>query len=171
MQFIGTAILVVAVMVGRAHAEDTPPDRTPITDCDKLPRSAIVGTFGNSDVVPVCREVMKVLSDVTVYDLRNFETAVSVFSSKGYKEKQYGAITAEIVDIIRLRGQRKKESQWFPTIEIVWKSYHGTYGAVTPHDVVGLLRAAGPAAKELSDDGLYEAIVILKHMKQDDLPP
>jgi hypothetical protein len=139
-------------------------------DCDRLPQAALIEVMTPSAAAPICREVMKVLDGPTIEDIRSFETAAYVFSRKGYKPDRYANITAELVEIIRLRGYYREQdrARWHPTLDIVWKAYEALHGAVSPQDIVVMLRAAGPeVAKGLSDDGLINLIVVYKHLKQE----
>jgi hypothetical protein len=164
-------VMLAACAFGSAicHADEA--DLTPIADCDQLPPSAVIEQMSNSSAVPICREAMKVLDDVTVEDVRNFEKGAYLLSRKGYEEGHYAKITAELVEIIRLRGQYHDRAQWMPTLEVIWKSYNGLHGAVTPSDVIAILQGirqgSGPErAKQMTDDDLYAAIVFTKHFKQ-----
>ena len=139
-------------------------------DCDQLPQAALIEVMTRSDATPICREVMKVLDGPTIEDIRSFETAAYVFSRKGYEPDRYSNITAELVEIIRLRGYYREQdrARWHPTIDIVFKAYTTLHGAVSPKDIVNMLRAAGPeVSKGLTDDELINLIVVYKHLKQE----
>jgi hypothetical protein len=160
-----TAFLLAAIPFA-AHAAETAPDKTPVTQCDTLPPSAAIEVFSRSDAIPLCRQVLRVLEGVTVDDLRTFEKAAYLFSAKGYESGNYTQITAELVDIIRLRGLYDQEPRWKPTIELAWKSYQAFNGIITPRDIVSLLRSSGAMAKTLSDDGLTMMIIVMKRQRQ-----
>ena len=106
------------------------------------------------------------LEGVTVDDLRTFEKAAYLFSRYGYEAGDYAKITAELVDIIRLRGLYNQQSRWRPTIDVALKAYQAFSGIVTPRDIISLLRSSGPMAKTLSDDGLTTTIIVLKRQRQ-----
>jgi len=161
-----SAALLLAVVAFGARAADAPPDKTPVTQCDSLPPSAAIGVFGRSDTIPVCRQVLRVLEGVSVDDLLTFEKAAYLFSRYGYEAGDYSRITAELVDIIRLRGLYNQQPRWRPTIDVALKSYEAFNGIVTPRDIVSLLKSSGPLAKTLSDDGLTAAIILLKEQRQ-----
>jgi hypothetical protein len=128
--------------------------QTPITQCENLPPSTSIEVFSNLTTIAVCREVLGILEGVTIENLRDFEKAAVVFSAKGYRPGEYKRIAAELVDIIRLRGLYNKRDRWGSTIDIVWKAFAAFNGVVTPYDIDEILRASGPMAKTLSDDGL-----------------
>ena len=83
------AACTLAFFAASAHAAETAPDQTPITQCDSLPPSAAIEVFSRSDAIPLCRQVLRVLEGVTVDDLRTFEMATYLFSAKGYKSSNY----------------------------------------------------------------------------------
>lgn len=99
------AVLALAIGSGEQAKAQTLPDQTPVTRCENLPPSASIEVFGSAETTAVCREMLKILEGVTARDLRNFQQAAFLLSAKeGYKERDYKQITAELVDIIRLRG-------------------------------------------------------------------
>jgi hypothetical protein len=163
MKILQAVALTVGTMVGAGANAQTAADKTPVTQCDELPYSASISVFSRAETTAVCREVLRILEGVTVVDLQFFERAAYMFSAKGYEERNYKQITAELVDIIRLRGLYDKPARWQPTTDLVFKSYVGLNGIVTPRDVEQLLSSAGPMAKTLSDDGLLSMIVLIKH--------
>lgn len=131
-----------------------------------MPTSASLMQIGSRDATAICREVLRVLQGVTVDDLVTFEKVDYLLSAKGYKENHYAEITAELVDIIRLRGLYARQERWRPTLDVVFTSYEAFHGIVTPHDVEDFLSSAGPMAKTLSDDGLTDMIIMIKHQRQ-----
>ncbi len=155
------AAFLLAIIPFAAHAAETMPDKTPVTQCDSLPPSAAIEVFSRSDAIPVCRQVLRVLEGVTVDDLRTFEKAAYLFSRYGYEARDYAQITAELVDIIRLRGLYDQEPRWKPTINIALKSYQAFNGLITPQDIVSGIRLWGPMAKTLgdSDEALTTMII------------
>ena len=88
--------------------------------------------------------MIKVLEGATIEDLRTFEKAAFILSAKGYGDGDYKKITAELVDIIRLRGLYDKQPRWRPTIDVVFKSYVAFNGVVTPKDIDIFLRKFRP---------------------------
>ena len=162
---LATAFLLAAAPFA-AHAAETAPDKTPVTQCDSLPPSAAIEVFSRSDAIPLCRQVLRVLEGVTVDDLRTFEKAAYLFSRYGYEAGDYARITGELVEIIRLRGLYDQQPRWLPTIELALKSYQAFNGIVTPRDIVLLLKSSGPMAKTLSDDGLTTMIIVMKRQRQ-----
>jgi hypothetical protein len=157
--------LLLVVVCFAAQAQ-TVRDQTPVTDCDSLSATAPIEVFSRSDAIPLCRQVLRVLEGVTVDDLRTFEKAAYLFSRYGYEAGNYAQITAELVDIIRLRGLYNQQPRWRPTIDVALKSYQAFNGIVTPRDIISLLKSSGPMAKTLSDDGLTGMIILLKEQRQ-----
>ncbi len=169
MKVIATVGLVVALIaMGAAEQSNAqnPPDQTPITRCEDLPASAHIEVFSRSETKEVCLEVSRILEGVTVDDLVTFEKASFLLSVKGYKKDDYKQITAELVDIIRLRGLYDKQPRWKPTLDLVYKSYVAFNGIVKPSDIDLFLRGAGPMAKTLSDEGLLSMIIYMKQKYQ-----
>jgi hypothetical protein len=168
MTLLRTVILVTLMMIVRGEQSNAQavPDQTPITQCEELPSSASIEVFSRSETTAICREVLRILEGVTVDDLRSFEKAAYVLSAKGYEERNYKQITAELVDIIRLRGLYDKRARWQPTIDLVFKSFVAFNGVVTPRDIEQFLGSAGPMAKTLSDDGLLNMIILMKRERQ-----
>jgi hypothetical protein len=165
MKFIAAFLLLVFASV--APAAEAAPDQTLVTQCDSLSATASIEVFSRSDAIPLCGQVLRVLEGVTVDDLRTFEKAAYLFSRYGYKAGDYTQITAELVDIIRLRGLYNQQPRWRPTIDVALKSYQAFNGIVTPHDIVSLLKSSGPMAKTLSDDGLTMMIIVMKRQRQE----
>lgn len=142
-------------------------DRTPVTRCDDLPSNASIEVFSKAETSAVCAEMLRILEGVTVADLHNFSKAAFLLSAEGYAEGNYSKIARELVDIVRLRGLYDQRSRWFPTIDLVYRSWIAFKGIIGPREIQELLRAAGPqAAKALSDDGLQTAIVVMKNLHQ-----
>ena len=156
-------LLVSVCFAARA---ETVRDQTPVTHCDNLSPTISIEVFSKSDAIPLCREVLRILEGVTVDDLQTFEKAAYLFSRYGYETGNYAQITAELVDIIRLRGLYNQQPRWRATIEVALKSYQAFNGIVTPRDIVSLLKSSGPMAKTLSDDGLTTMIILLKEQRQ-----
>lgn len=162
MRVLGISLL--AIIATCAVAEAASP--SPVAQCESLPSTANWGPFSTSDVVPLCRQVLRVLEGVTVDDLLTFEKAAYLFSRYGYEAGDYAEITAELVDIIRLRGLYNQQPRWRPTIDIALKSYQAFNGIVSPQDIVSILKSSGPMAKTLSDRGLTSMIIGLKIQRQ-----
>ena len=150
----------------QAEAQNSSEDMSSVSSCDSLPQSASIEVFGPSDTKLVCREMLRILEGVKINDLQSFEKAAYVLSVDGYEQKQYSQIVKELVDIVRLRGLYNKQARWFPTIDLVVRSYEAFNGVVTPKDVQDFLHSAGPIAKTLSDDGLLKMIILIKYQRQ-----
>ena len=85
-------VFLLMAMPFAAHAAETAPNKTPVTQCDSLPPSAAIEVFSRSDAIPLCRKVLRVLEGVTVDDLRTFENAAYPFSRYGYEAGDYAQI-------------------------------------------------------------------------------
>ena len=153
-----TIVLIVLATVS-ARSEQAP-DLTPVTQCNKLPYSASF-VFTISDTALVCREVLKVLEGVTVADLILFQKAAHALVVYYGYERDYGSVTAELVEIIRLRGLYNKRDRWEATVDIAVKAWGGTNGLVTPRDIARELRDAGQWAKIWSDETVIDMIALL----------
>jgi hypothetical protein len=156
---IVAAMLAAALTVTVARADE------PINTCEGLTSAAAIEVFTRKEASEICREVLRVLDHPTVADLQNFEKASYVLQRVGYK-KGYATIAAELVDVIRLRGLYDKRDRWYPTIDLIVRTYQAYHGIVSPQDVVDFLSGAGPMAKTLSDDGLLNMIILMKQQRQ-----
>jgi hypothetical protein len=163
---IGSRLLLAAISQTAAERPGDE-DRTPVTRCDDLPSKTSIEVFSKVETAAVCKEMLRILEGVTVTDLRNFSKAAFLLSAKGYKEGDYSQIARELVDILRLRGLYDQRSRWFPTIDLIYRSWIAFNGIIGPREIQEFLRAAGPqAAKALSDDGFQTAIVVMKNLHQ-----
>jgi hypothetical protein len=153
-------IAFAAALSSTALAQDHAP-----LECDNLWKRT--SDFSNREAVPICRELLRVLDQPTLDDLKHFEQAAFLLRHEGY-QKDSVTITRELVEIIRLRGLYNQQPRWDPTLDAVWKGFNFYHGAITPLDIVDFLKSAGPkAAKALSDEGLLSVIVLLKHQRQE----
>jgi hypothetical protein len=157
-----TAVLIFAAAImasaGTIKAE-TASSQTPITQCENIPYEYQIEVFTREDTKSVCREMLKVLEGVTLEDLRMFQKTAFLFSINGYEEHNYKSITAELVDIIRLRGLYNQRNRWEDTINLAWKPFSAFSGAITPRYIEYFLINAGPSAKALSDRGLSMMLI------------
>jgi hypothetical protein len=124
--------------------------------------------FSWSSTTNVCNEMMRVLVGIRHKDITNFEKAVAVLH---FSDTSYGTdnmqILKELIEIIRLRGLYNKPDRWHDANELVVKAWNAFNGAVGPHQIIAFLHDAGPdAAKGLSDDGLVNMIILMKHQHQ-----
>jgi hypothetical protein len=170
------AALALLMTCGAALADtDADQDTTPITQCEGLPPSVSISVMSWSDTTKVCREMMRVLEGIRRKDITNFEKAVYVLQYQGSPargvtggyEGDYTQITKELVEIIRLRGLYNKPDRWHDANDLIVRAWNAFNGAVGPRQVISFLRDAGPdAAKALSDDGLTNMIILMKHQHQ-----
>jgi hypothetical protein len=140
-------------------------DTTPVTQCENLPPSVSIDVFSWSKTTKVCREMLRVLDGVRHQDITMFEKVAALLKFSGY-EKDDIQIIRELVEIVRLRGLYNKPDRWYGTIDVIWRSWSAFNGAVSPADVISLLRGAGGAAKTISDSGLTTAIIMMKQQHQ-----
>lgn len=143
---------VVAALSGAAAAAE------PLARCDGIPQTALITVFDGNDATAVCSEMLKVLDQPTTDDLIYFEKVAFLLNRQGYS-KDYATITAELVDVIRLRGLYDKQPRWKETVDLLYRTYLAFDGAVTPEVAVDFLEGAGPKAKTLSDDGFVKIMV------------
>jgi hypothetical protein len=148
---IMTACVAAALSGAAAVAE-------PLARCDGLPQTALITVFDGKDATAVCNEMLKVLDQPTTDDLIYFEKVAYLLNRQGYS-KDYATITAELVDVIRLRDLYDKQPRWKETVDLLYRTYVAFHGAVTPEVAVDFLEAAGPKAKTLSDDGFLKTMV------------
>jgi hypothetical protein len=164
------AALALLMTGGAAFGETSDADRdtTPVTRCEGLPPSVSVEVFSWSDTANVCREMMRVFEGIRRKDITHFEKAVAVlhFGHPSYGEDDT-QILKELIEIIRLRGLYDKPDRWYDTNDLIVRSWNAFHGAIGPRQIISFLRDAGPeAAKGLSDDGLGNMIILMKHQYQ-----
>jgi uncharacterized protein YceK len=148
---IMTACVAAALSGTAAVAE-------PLAKCDGIPQTALITVFDGKDATAVCNEMLKVLDQPTTDDLIYFEKAAYLLNAQGYS-KDYATITAELVDVIRLRGLYDKRPRWKETVELLYRTYVAFHGAVTPEVAADFLEAAGPRAMTWSDDRFVKTMV------------
>ena len=156
---------VLQANVVPAIAEDANNDR-PIVSCDDLTLTDTIKQLSRSDMVTICREMLKVLEGVKVSNVREFSTVVFLFALKGYEEGWYAQIASELVDIIRLRGLLDRPTRWEENNNLVWQGWQVTDNLIGPSEIQAFLRASGPMAKTLTDDDLEKMIILMKVMHQ-----
>src|SRR5215469_3252959 len=130
------AACVAAALSGAAATAE------PLARCDGIPQTALITVFGGKDATAVCNEMLKVLDQPTTDDLIYFEKVAYLFNQQGYS-KDYATITAELVDVIRLRGLYDKQPRWKETVDLLYRTYVAFHGAVTPEVAVDFLEGAG----------------------------
>jgi len=65
------------------------------------------------------------------------------------------------------RGLYNKPDRWYDTNDLIVRAWNAFNGAVGPRQIISFLRTAGPdMAKGLSDDGLTNMIILMKHQHQ-----
>jgi hypothetical protein len=150
-----------------AESQQISPDKdtTMVTNCEDLPHSVSIEVMSWSETSKACREMMRVMEGVRNKDITMFEKVAVLIKFSGY-EKDKIQILNELVEIIRLRGLYDKPDRWYGTIDVIWRSWSAFNGAVSPADVISLLRGAGGAAKTISDSGLTTAIIMMKQQHQ-----
>jgi hypothetical protein len=165
------AILAAIVVLGVVWSgsvlaeEQADSDATPVPICDNMPVAATIEVMSKSEAEGICR-AMGLLEGVRVKDIRAFSKASALLSSKGCKGTT-SDIAKQLVEIIRLRGLYDKRDRWFPTLDIVFRTYVAFNGVVAPSDAIAFLRSAGPvASKGLSDDGFKTMLIVIKEQKQ-----
>jgi hypothetical protein len=162
---IGLVLGSAPIGASAADTDDADKDITPVTQCEGLPPSVSISVMSWSDTTKVCREMARVLEGIRRKDITNFEKAVYLLQRQGY-EKDNTQIARDLVEIIRLRGLYDKPDRWYGTNDLIIRSWTAFNGAVGPSQVISFLRAAGPAAKRLSDDGLGNMIILMKQQYQ-----
>jgi hypothetical protein len=160
-------VIAALALASPACAADDPADgdMTPVTACKNLPHSVELAVMSRSDTEKVCNVMLRVLEGVRDKDITRFSKYAFVIKAKGY-EKNRTQIVAELVEIIRLRGLYDKPGRWEKTNDIIYRSFVGFHGAVTPSDTIAFLNGAGPTAKTISDDGLLKTLIAIKRTHQ-----
>jgi hypothetical protein len=177
MKYLAAIALTFTIISSASWADDEADrDATPVTKCESLPPSVSVVVMSWSDNAKICREMMRVLVGIRHKDITHFEKAVYVLHHQtsppisgitGGYQGSYEQITAELVEIIRLRGLYDQPDRWHSTNDLSIRAWNAFNGIIGPRDIVTFLRDAGPdAAKGLSDDGLTSMIALMKIRKQ-----
>ena len=162
---VATVSLTVAWTAWVRAEDQADSDATPVQICDNMPAAATIEVMSQSEAEGLCR-AMGLLEGVRVKDIRAFSKASALLSRKGY-EGTTSEIAKQLVEIVRLRGMYDKPDRWFPTLDIVFRTYVAFNGVVAPSDVIAFLRSAGPkASKGLSDDGFKMMLIVMKEQKQ-----
>lgn len=100
----------------------------------------------------------------TVGLLTNMAKAVFVFQANGLKDEPKD-ISYQLMNITEARGNTTEDAI-NKTTDVVFKCFGGSQGHVTPRDININLRAAGPLAKTMSDDGIFGMCALIQEDKK-----
>jgi len=122
-----------------------------------------VQTINVRDRATICRELVKVIDNISEEAYAAVLQTVSILRVSGYADK---SDAYQVARILELRGTQNSADILQHCDEIV-KIWSGSKQRVTPADLLQFLRSYGGAkAAALSEDGFYRMAALIMEMKR-----
>ena len=161
------AIIFIAVCVAFigpvAYAANPDENSTQVKSCDWNKVRDDIGELSGvswENQAVICREMAASLGRLPPVGLLRLLGKVTFVLRAAGSSDSTKEIAFQVMNVVEARSQTT-DAQIKETFETLVKIYNGTNGRVTPKDVNRNLRAMGPGAKKIGQQGLFSMAALI----------